>query len=66
VFFVNAGAAGVRIVHVAKAAVEADAGGLQAAEVVRDMESTKAVRLVLVNVVIFVAIIADMVLKPSL
>jgi len=65
VFFVNAGAAGMRIVHVAKAAVEADAGSGAGEDVVREMESTRAVRLVLVNVVIFVAIVADMVLKPS-
>jgi uncharacterized membrane protein len=65
VFFVNAFAAGARIVHVAKAAVEADAGEREAADVVRDMGSTRAVWLVASNAVVFALIIADMVLKPS-
>lgn len=65
VFFINAFAAGTRIVHVAKAAVEADAGSRPAADVVRDMGSTRAVWLVASNAVIFVLIVADMVIKPS-
>lgn len=66
VFLVNAFGLGTRVVHVAKAAVEAEAGERSADEVVRDMASTRAVLLVTVNAVLFAAIIADMALKPSL
>jgi membrane protein required for beta-lactamase induction len=45
-------------------AVEADAGGRPVEEVVRDMADSPAIRFFTVNVVLFAAIIVDMVVKP--
>lgn len=63
-FFVNAALIGERVVRVGKAAIEAEAGTRSPDEVFRDTPANRGVILVLVNVVIFAAIIADMVLKP--
>ncbi len=64
-FLVNAALIGARVVHIAKEAVEADEGKRPAEEVIGAMASSRAVFLVVVNAIIFLAVIADMALKPS-
>jgi len=63
-FFGNSALIGARIVRVAKAAVAAEARGAPADEALTDLPANRGVILVLINTVIFAAIIADMVLKP--
>jgi len=66
VFFVNAAIIGKRVVDVAKDAVKAEDGAYPAEDVVNDMANSRAVFLVAFNAVLFVVIVADMILKPSL
>jgi hypothetical protein len=66
VFFVNAAIIGKRVVDVAKDAVKAEDGAHPAEDVVDDMANSRAVFLVAFNAVLFVVIVADMILKPSL
>ncbi len=63
-FFVNAAVIGEKVVRVGKAAIEAEAGRAPAESVFGTLPANRGVVLVLVNMLIFAAIIADMVLKP--
>ena len=63
-FFVNAALIGDKVVRVGKAAIEVEAGRAEAGSVFDDVPANRGVVLVLINAVIFAAIIADMVLKP--
>jgi uncharacterized membrane protein len=63
-FFVNSFTLGMRLVNVAKAAVEAEDAGRQADEALRDEAPNQGAILVTVNALLFAAIIADMVAKP--
>jgi uncharacterized membrane protein len=53
-----------RIFALAERAVEADAGRQPAQDVARDMATTPTLAWLLVNVALYVAVIADMVWKP--
>jgi hypothetical protein len=63
-FFVNSGLIGAKIVQVAKAAIAAQARGEPPDALLSDLPPNRGVTLVVINVVIFAAIIVDMVLKP--
>jgi uncharacterized membrane protein len=63
-FLVNSALLGVRVVHVAKAAVEAVDGKGSVDDVAAGMAPNRGVVLVAINVVIFAALIVDMVVKP--
>lgn len=63
-FLVNAFLIGEKVVRAGQAAVEADEGRRPIEEVARDMVANRGVILVVINIVIFVAVILDMVLKP--
>lgn len=64
VFLVNSAVLGEKLIRLADKAVEADAGKRPAEEVVRDMAAGTAISFFAINVVIFTAIIADMIVKP--
>jgi len=64
-FLINVALVGLRLVRLADKAVEAEAGHRPTEEVVREMAASPAVAFFFpVNIVIFAAIILDMVLKP--
>jgi len=63
-FLVNAVVIGAKVVRVAKDAVEADEGRRPVEEVARAMTANRGVILVVINIIIFAAIIVDMILKP--
>jgi len=63
-FLVNSALLGERLVRLGDKAIEADAGKRATDDVVREMAPGTAIAFFSVNVVIFAAIIADMVLKP--
>lgn len=64
-FLVNSTLSGRPLVRLGEKAVEAEAGQRPVEEVVREMAASRAVFVFfLVNVAIFAALIADMVLKP--
>jgi predicted integral membrane protein DUF2269 len=63
-FFVNVAVLGRGVVRIGEAAGEAEAGERPVEDVVRDMAASRGVLFFAIDAVIFVAIIADMVLKP--
>lgn len=63
-FFVNSFTLGMRIVNVAKAAMEAEDGGRAPDEAIRDAPANRGVILVATNATLFSLIIIDMVVKP--
>jgi len=63
-FLVNSALLGERVVRLGDKAIEADAGKRASEEVVREMAPRTAISFFAINVAIFAAIIADMVLKP--
>jgi uncharacterized membrane protein len=63
-FLVNASLIGAKVVEAGKAAIEADEGRRPIEDVARDLVANRGVILVVINIVIFGAVILDMVLKP--
>lgn len=64
-FLVNAFVIGTKVVQAAKEAVEAEEGSRPMDEVADSLVANRGVILVVINVVIFVTVIVDMVLKPT-
>ena len=63
-FLINVAVLGKRVVRVGREAVDAEAGRGSTEEVVRATAGSPAIPYLAINVAIFAAIIADMVLKP--
>lgn len=63
-FFVNSFSLGMRLVKVAKAAMEAEDGGRAPDEALRGVPANRGVILVAINATLFALIIIDMVAKP--
>lgn len=63
-FFVNSFLIGGAVVRAGKQAIEAEAGARPTEDVFQGVDANRGVILVSINIVIFVAVIADMVLKP--
>lgn len=64
VFFVNAALLGERVVRAGKAAMAAEEAGGSAEETSYELARNRGVILVAINVVLFTALIVDMVMKP--
>ena len=63
-FFVNAAVIGERVVRAGKSAIEAEEGQRPTDEVARGLRPNRGLILVGINIVLFTALIIDMVVKP--
>lgn len=63
-FLVNAVLIGEKVVHAGKEAIEADEGRRPLEEVAQNLRANRGLILVAINVLLFSALIVDMVVKP--